>query len=257
MSGTSGSSLLGRRTVVTGAAANIGAATAELFAAEGALVVIGDIDDRAEETAERINASGGSAIYIRTDVSSESQMKSLLDSAVEVMGGLDVIANNAGVLQMSPTEEMSVEMWDLHMNVNLKSCFLAAKHGIPWMTSTGDSPSFITVSSIGGYRAFDGLLAYSASKGGIIALTRTLAVAYGPRGIRSNCIAPGVVDTSFNSPVIDALGGRASQDAWVEANVPLKRQAEPIEIAQVYRFLASEESSFVSGQVIYVDGAQT
>jgi NAD(P)-dependent dehydrogenase (short-subunit alcohol dehydrogenase family) len=243
----------GRRVVLTGAAANIGAATAELFAAQGASVVIGDIDERAQQTAERIVESGGRAWFVRTDVSDSAAMERLFARAAEHLGGVDVIVNNAGVQRSSPISEMTESDWDLHMSVNAKSCFLAAKHGVPYLRR-GSAPAIVNMASVGGFKAPAGLSGYSASKGAIIAFTRTLASELGPEGIRVNCVAPGWVDTPFNDPIVSHMGGREAQDQAVRAGVPLQRQGRPEEIAEAILYLASEASSFVTGHALVIDG---
>ena len=244
----------GRRVVLTGAAANIGAAAAELLASEGASIVIGDIDIRAQQTAERIRAAGGRAWFVETDVSNAAAMQNLFDTAAEHLGGIDVIINNAGIQRSAPVTELAEADWDLHMAVNAKSCFLAAKYGVPHLRASGSAPAIVNMASVGGFKAPAGLTAYSASKGAIIAFTRTLASELGPEGIRVNCVAPGWVDTPFNDPIVSHMGGRAAQDAAVRAGVPLQRQGRPDEIAEALLFLASEASSFVTGTALVIDG---
>lgn len=244
----------GRRVVITGAAANIGAATAELFASEGASVVIGDIDERAAATAERITAAGGRALFVRTDVSDGDSMQNLLRAAADEMGGIDVLANNAGVQRSSPITEMTESDWDLHMAVNARSCFLSARYGVPYLLDGGVSPAIVNMASVGGFKAPAGLAGYSASKGAIIAFTRTLAAELGPQGIRVNCVAPGWVDTPFNDPIVSHMGGRAAQDDAVRAGVPLQRQGRSAEIAEAFLYLATDASSFVTGHALVVDG---
>lgn len=244
----------GRRAVITGAAANIGAATAELFAREGAEVVIGDIDPRASDTAERIAAAGGRAWFVQTDVSDGEAMQNLFRSAAQHLGGIDVIANNAGVQRSSPITEMAESEWDLHMAVNARSCFLAAKYGVPYLRNGGVSPAIVNMASVGGFKAPAGLSGYSASKGAIIAFTRTLASELGPEGIRVNCVAPGWVDTPFNDPIVSHMGGPAAQDEAVRAGVPLQRQGRADEIAEAFVFLASDASSFMTGHALVIDG---
>jgi len=249
-----GGRMQGRRVVITGAAANIGAAAAELFAAEGAAVVIGDIDPAAERTVERIVAAGGRAWFVPTDVSNGEAMQNLFRTAADHLGGIDVIANNAGVQRSSPITEMPESDWDLHMAVNARSCFLAAKYGVPYLRDGAVSPAIVNMASVGGFKAPAGLAGYSASKGAIIAFTRTLASELGPEGIRVNCIAPGWVDTPFNDPIVSHMGGREAQDAAVRAAVPLQRQGRADEIAEAFVFLASDASSFMTGHALVVDG---
>lgn len=246
--------MAGRRVVLTGAAANIGAATAELLAAEGADIVIGDVDERAADVAQRIVEAGGRVWFVRTDVSRSDDMRALFDAAVERLGGVDVIINNAGVQRSAPITEMTEDEWDLHMSINARSCFLAARHGVPHLRASGTSPVIVNMASVGGFKAPAGLSAYSASKGAIIAFTRTLAAELGPEGIRVNAVAPGWVDTPFNDPIVSHMGGRAVQDEAVRAGVPLQRQGRPEEIAEAFLYLASDASSFMTGQAVVIDG---
>ena len=251
---TPGIRMAGRRVVLTGAAANIGAATAELLASEGAEIVIGDIDERAGAVVDRIVESGGRARFVKTDVSSAEDMRALFDAGHEFLGGIDVIINNAGIQRSSPITEMSEADWDLHMSVNARSCFLAAKYGVPHLRASGVSPAIVNMASVGGFKAPAGLSAYSASKGAIIAFTRTLASELGPEGIRVNAVAPGWVDTPFNDPIVSHMGGRSAQDEAVRAGVPLQRQGRAAEIAEAFVYLASDVSSFVTGHALIIDG---
>ncbi|GAB3411923.1 SDR family NAD(P)-dependent oxidoreductase [Schumannella luteola] len=244
----------GRRVVITGAAANIGAATARLLGAEGASVVIGDLDDRAQLVVDELVDAGVTATFVKTDVSNGESMQALLAAANEFLGGIDVIINNAGVQRSSAISEMSESDWDLHMNVNARSCFLAARYGVPYLRESGRNPAIVNMASVGGYKAPAGLSGYSASKGAIIAFTRTVATELGPDGIRVNAIAPGWVDTSFNDPIVAHMGGKAVQDAQVAAGVPLGRQGRSDEIAEAFLFLASDASTFMTGQTIVIDG---
>lgn len=246
--------MTGRRVVITGAAANIGEATAELLAEEGAAIVIGDIDSRAADVAERLRTAGAQAEFVSVDVSDAAAMDHLFARAAEVMGGIDVIINNAGVQRSSPIDEMTEETWDLHMRVNARSCFLAARYGVPHLRRGGREPAIVNMASVGGFKAPAGLSAYSASKGAIIAFTRTLAAELGPEGIRVNAVAPGWVDTPFNDPIVAHMGGREAQEASVKAVVPLGRQGTPGEIAEAMLFLASEASGFMTGQAMIIDG---
>ncbi len=240
--------------MLTGAAANIGAAAAALFASEGARLVIGDIDPAAAETAARVSTPEHEVSFVRTDVSSAGDMANLFAAAADAMGGIDVIVNNAGVQRSAAITDMSESDWDLHMAVNAKSCFLAANLGVPYLRSTGREPSIVNMASVGGLRGPAGLTGYAASKGAIIAFTRTLAGELGPEGIRVNCVAPGWIDTAFNDPVIAHMGGREVQARSIAAGVALRRQGRPDEVAQALLVLASTESSFITGQTLIIDG---
>jgi len=246
--------LQGRRVVLTGAAANIGAATADLFGAEGASLVIGDIDERAQGTVDRLTTAGVPALFVHTDVSDGSSVAELFERAAEFMGGIDVIVNNAGVQRSSPITDMSEADWDLHMSVNARSCFLAAKYGIPYLRESGAAASIVNMASVGGIKAPAGLTGYSASKGAIIAFSKTLSSELGSEGIRVNCVAPGWIDTSFNDPIVAHMGGRAVQDQAVAAGVPLGRQGRSEEVAEAFLFLASDASTFITGQTLIIDG---
>lgn len=250
----SGPRLAGRRVVLTGAAANIGAATARLFGDEGASIVIGDIDDGAQGTVDALVGSGVEAAFVKTDVSDGPSMQNLFAKAAEFLGGIDVIINNAGIQRSAAITDMAEDDWDIHMRVNARSCFLAAKYGIPYLRESGDHPAIVNMASVGGIKAPAGLTGYSASKGAIIAFTRTLSSEIGPEGIRVNAVAPGWVDTSFNDPVIAHMGGKEALDRSVKAGVPLGRQGRPEEVAETFLYLASSASGFVTGQTIVIDG---
>lgn len=245
--------LEGKRVVITGAAANIGKATALLFAAEGASLVVGDIDEQAQRTADEAAGRGAKATFVRTDVTSSDDVKQLMDAASEVMGGIDVIVNNAGLQRSGSVTEFTEDDWDALMRVNPRSCFLGAKFGVPHLRRAGGG-AIVNTASLAGVKGGPGLTAYSASKGAIVAFTKALAAELAPDRIRVNAICPGWIDTPFNQPAIDFMGGRDKQAEAIEAIVPLNRQGVPGEVATGMVFLASDMSSYMTGQALIIDG---
>lgn len=241
----------GKRVVMTGTAANIGAATAKLFGAEGGRLVLADIDEAAESTAAAVRDAGGEATFVKTDVTDEDQVAALAAKAEEELGGIDVVVCNAGLQRSGAVAEFDVADWDALMLVNPRSCFLMAKHCTPKM---GEGGAIVNTSSLAGLKGGPGMSGYSASKGAIIGFTRALSMELAPRGIRANTICPGWVDTAFNQPAIDFMGGPDAQAEAIAAVVPLNRQASPEEIAEGMLFLASDMSSYMTGQSIFIDG---
>lgn len=248
-----GGKLKGKRIVVTGTAANIGKATALLFAREGAVLVLADVDESAQQTADEAGAEGARATFVRTDVTSGAEMERLMDAAAEAMGGIDVIVNNAGLQRSGSVTDFSEDDWDALMRVNPRSCFLGAKFGVPHLRRSGGGV-IVNTASLAGVKGGPGMTAYSASKGAIIAFTRALAAELASDRIRVNAICPGWIDTPFNQPAIDFMGGREEQEKVVKAIVPLGRQGVPEEVADGMVFLASDMSSYMTGQALIVDG---
>jgi dihydroanticapsin dehydrogenase len=247
----------GKRAVVTGGASGIGGATVDLLAERGAAVVFGDIEgERIAERQARLGGAGHRVEAVRTDVGDEAAIVALIERAVEFMGGIDVVINVAGVQRAAPVTETEPDSWDRQFAVNAKSCYLTAKYAVPEMIKAGGG-SFVSVASVAAVKGMGGLSAYSASKGAIISLTRSLAVELGPAGIRVNCLCPGWVDTPFNGPIISFMGGLDAQDVVIKRDVPLGRQALPPEMAEVLVFLASDAASYLTGQAVVVDGGVT
>lgn len=246
--------MVGKRVVMTGGAANIGRSTALTFARHGAQVVIGDIDSEgAEETVALIRQQGGDASFVHTDVTNEAAMASLIKEAVETMGGLDAAFFNAGLQRSGTVTEFEVEDWDALFRVNPRHCFLGTKYTVPHLRENGGGAIVLT-SSLAGVKGGPGMTAYSASKGAIVGFGRALAAELAADGIRVNVLCPGWIDTPFNQPAIDFMGGRASQEAVIRDVVPLGRQGTPEEIASSVLYLASDASSYMTGQILLVDG---
>lgn len=244
----------GKRVVITGAASGIGRATALLLASEGAVVTIGDINESGgKETAAAISANGRTAHFFRTDVSVATDVETLMAGAAERMGGIDVVVNNAGVQRSGLVTEFTEDDWDLLMRVNPKSCFFGVKYGVPYLRRAGGG-AVVNVASLAALKGGAGMTAYSASKGAIVAFTKALAAELAPDRIRVNAICPGWIDTPFNQPAIDFMGGRQAQDAVVAQIVPLQRQGTPEEIAAGILYLASDASSYMTGQALVIDG---
>jgi dihydroanticapsin dehydrogenase len=217
-------------------------------------VAIGDINEEGgRQTVDDIEAAGGRAFFVRCDVTKAADVEALMRAAAELMGGIDIIVNNAGVQRSGRVTEFSEEEWDLLMQVNPRSCFLGVKYGAPHLQRRGGGV-IVNVASLAGLKGGPGMTAYSASKGAIVAFTKALAPELAPDGIRVNALCPGWIDTPFNQPAIDFMGGQTAQDQVVRQIVPMARQGTPEEIASGMLFLASDASSYMTGQALVIDG---
>jgi 3-oxoacyl-[acyl-carrier protein] reductase len=236
--------------LVTGAGSGIGRASAERFAAEGAQVVVVDVRG-ADETAATIAAAGREALALATDVGDEEAVAAMADAALERFGRVDVLMNNAGILDSyEPAAETSTETWNRILGVNLSGQFFTSRALLPQMVERGDG-AIVNVASTAGLNGGNGGAAYTTSKHAVIGFTRQLCFDYARKGIRCNVICPGAVETGMTKEIF------ASPDAAVMAAVesaPIGRWAQPEELAAAALFLASDEASFVSGAVYVVDG---
>ncbi|MFC4640165.1 SDR family NAD(P)-dependent oxidoreductase [Deinococcus hohokamensis] len=253
--------LSGRVLLVTGAASGIGRAIALAAASEGARVVAADVSrEGAQRTVADILAAEGEATFVPCDVADQGQVQALVDTTVSHFGQLDVLVNNAGIAGDGvPAHELEVDLWDRVMAVNLRGPFLCARYALPHLMRSGGV--IVNVASTYGLVGAPNAPAYCASKGGVVALTRQLAVDYGPRGVRVNAVCPGYVDTDMGGrraslPPQEAQAANERREANA-ARQPLGRQAHADEIAQAVLFLASEGSSFMTGSVVTVDGGCT
>ncbi len=240
-----------KRIIITGGVNNIGKEAARHFVAEGAKVVIGDINEAAGRAA--VAELGPSTHFVKVDVTDEASVRQLIESAVAWLGGLDVLCQNAGLQHSGAVTEFDAKRWDAIFAVNSRAHFFGAKHAIPHLRKSGKG-SIINTASLAGKRGGPGMTAYSASKGAVIAFGTALAMELARDNIRVNTICPGWVDTPFNQPAIDFMGGRTQQEKVVKQIVPLGRQAIPSEIAPLFVYLASDESSYMTAQAITIDG---
>ncbi len=238
--------------IVTGASAGIGRATAKLFAAEGARLVVGARRQSELDTlVAEIEAAGGKAVALAGDVRSEDYAKALVALSVETYGRLDVAFNNAGTLgEAGPSTEVSEAGWSDAIAINLTGSFLGAKHQIAEMIKHGGGSVIFTSTFVGYSFAFPGVAAYAASKAGLIGLTQALAAEFGPQAVRVNAILPGAVDTDMYREMNDTDG----KQSFVTNLHALKRVATPEELARSVLYLASDDSAFVTGTASLVDG---
>ena len=243
--------LAGKRIILTGGVNNIGKEAAVHFVKEGARVVVGDIDEAGGR--RTVAELGPNAHFIAVDVTREDSVRNLLELGVKWLGGLDVLAQNAGLQHSGLVTDFDATRWDALFAVNSRAHFFGAKYAVPHLRKAGKG-SIINTSSLAGQRGGPGMTAYSASKGAVIAFSTALAIELAKDNIRVNTICPGWVDTPFNQPAINFMGGRDSQAAVVKAVVPLGRQAASSEIAPLFVYLASDESSYMTAQAITVDG---
>ena len=243
--------LAGRRVIVTGAATGIGRAVAAAAAAEGARVVIADLAEDAGRTAAL--ELGPAVRFIHCDVADEASVASMTAEAVDWLGGLDGLVNNAGLQLAGPLANFETRGWDRLMAVNVRGVFLATREAVPHLKAAGGG-SIVNTASLAAKRGGPGISAYAASKGAVMAFTTATALELAPHGIRANSVCPGFIDTPFNQPAIDFMGGRAAQAALVKQMVPLGRQATAEEVAPLYVYLLSEESAYVTAQALSIDG---
>lgn len=240
-----------KRIIITGGVNNIGKEAARQFVHEGAKVVIGDVNDAAGRTA--VAELGSNTHFVTVDVTDEMSVREFIESAVAWLGGLDVLCQNAGLQHSGAVTEFDTKRWDALFAVNSRAHFFGAKHAIPHLRKSGKG-SIINTASLAGKRGGPGMTAYSASKGAVIAFGTALAMEVAKDNIRVNTICPGWVDTPFNQPAIDFMGGRTQQENVVKQIVPLGRQAIPSEIAPLFVYLASDESSYMTAQALTIDG---
>ena len=241
--------LKGKVAIVTGSTSGMGRASAELFAREGAKVVVtGRNEARAKEVVDKIKAEGNEAIYVIVDTGKVEDCKIIVDKAIEAYGTIDILFNNAGALSVTPLTDVSLEEWNNVFNVNVTSALYLAQLVAPIMKSKGKGV-IINTSSVAGYAAHHGFAAYISSKHAMNGLTKSMAWELGPE-IRVNGIAPGLIDTAM----VASLGDINVVGDGMISGAPLKRAGKPEDIAKVALFLSCDDSAFVDGQTIKVDG---
>lgn len=247
----------GKACIVTGAGSGIGKAIAERFAEEGGKVVCVDLNEQTvAATVEGIEQAGGTAMAVAADVSDPQQVDGFVARCFERYGRLDVLVNNAGVNIPGVLHEVSDQVIDKTLNVNVKGAIYGCRSAIPHMLQQGKG-SIINMSSVNGLVSEPFLAVYSASKGAVVMLTRGVALDYAKQGIRCNAICPGWVDTPINYAHAEMLGGLEKVYASIDSFQPIGRPGEPREIAHLALFLASDEASFITGSIIAADGGMT
>ena len=243
--------------VITGGASGMGRSTALLFAREGAKVVVGDVDVGAGASLEvEAAAAGGVVAFQRCDVSVESDVAALVAEAESRFGKLDTIFNKAGIEQpVTPSDQVTEALFERVIDINLKGCFFGCKHAIPALLRNGGG-TIVNNSSVSAFANVGGNLSYAASKGGIMSMTRVIAIEYASRNIRCNAINPGVIDTGMNQRNLDLAKDPAELEQKWRSITPLGRMGTGDEIGEAVLFLASRQSSFVTGIGLVIDGGR-
>jgi NAD(P)-dependent dehydrogenase (short-subunit alcohol dehydrogenase family) len=247
-------SLDGEIAIITGGSRGIGRATVEVFVAHGASVVFCDLDaDLGQSVAREV---GDRARFIAADVSVESDVAAVAQACTEAFGPASVLVNNAGVNANFDATTMTGDDWDRFMGVDLKSAWLGAKYVLPHMREAGRG-AIVNVASMHALATLEGFFPYAAAKSGLVGMTRSLALDFGPHGIRVNAVAPGYIRTRLVQDSIDRNPDPEAAERSMVAGIALRRIGKPVEIANVIRFLASEEASYISGTTIHIDGGVT
>lgn len=254
---TLGTKLAGKKALVTGAGSGIGEAMVTLFATEGAKVAVVDWDlAAAERVAATIRGAGGEAIALRADVSQGGDAEHMIAQTVERLGGLDVLCNNAGIGVAAVCHETSEEDWDRTMAIDLKGVFLGSKYAIPHFLSQG-SGVICNTSSVAGQVGVNNRAAYCAAKAGVLGLTKSIAIDYAERGIRCNALLPGTVESPWIGKILAQQADPEAQRRLMQARQPIGRMGRPDEIARAALYLCSDDSSFVTGSGLVIDGGLT
>ncbi len=247
------SSLAGKSTVITGGAGGIGMACAERFATEGARIIVADVEEEAgEAVADRLRNAGGDVQFRKTDVGNRSDVEALVADTVALYGGVDVLINNAAILRIAGCLDVTEQDFDDTVRINLKGYFLCAQAAARQMVSQGTGGSIVNMSSVQAVMAAQGILPYVVCKGGVNQLTTSMSVELAAENIRVNAIGPGTILTEMAKTLLSDDVARNK----VLSRTPSGRCGDPAEIAAIAVFLASDESSYVTGQCIYADGGR-
>ncbi|MCX6748041.1 MAG: SDR family oxidoreductase [Candidatus Pacearchaeota archaeon] len=239
-------SLLNKVAIVTGSARGIGQAIAVEFARQGADVVVSDIIP-GDDTLKKIKTLKRKAIYVKTDVTNKKDIENLINETIKNFKKIDILVNNAGIFITQPTLDCSQENWDKTININLRGYFLCAQAALKHMKK---GASIINISSVAGISGYAMAAAYCASKGGVRLLTKSLAVEFGPKGIRVNSIHPGIIETAMTQGILE---DKKIKESTI-SKLPLRRTGQPIDIAGPAVFLASDAASYITGEELVVDG---
>jgi 3-oxoacyl-[acyl-carrier protein] reductase len=246
----------GRVAIVAGASSGFGAEIARLFALAGArLTLAARREDRLRAVAASLEAER--VLSVLTDVTVEAQVKRMVDATLERFGRIDVLVNSAGIIARTPVAEVQESEWDRLMAVNLKGPFLCCKHALPHMIARGDGRIVNVASYLGLYAGSGGTPAYNASKGGVVMLTRSIAVRHGPDGVRANAICPGFIKTELNRDLIDGAPDPAAKEREIASAYPLRRLGAPDDVAYAALYLASDASNWVTGACLMLEGGLT
>lgn len=248
-----------RVAIITGGASGFGSAIARRFAEAGARVIIASRRDAlCHQVAKEINENGGIALGLRLDVTDENQIKDVVQETVSRMERVDILINNAGTMSRTPVPEIQLDEWDEVQATNLQGPILCCKYVLPQFLAQGDGGAIVNIASYLGLHGGGGNTpAYSASKGGLIALTKSLAVKYGPDQIRVNAICPAFVKTPLNAWIIDQAEDPRKKEQEIAARYPLLRIGRPDDVAYAALFLASDAANWITGATLFVDGGLT
>lgn len=238
--------------IITGAGSGFGRATAELYAKEGAKIVVVDYNEEtAQQTAAGIRENGGEAVAVKADVSNESDVKHFIQTAIDTYGQIDILFNNAGIYAPGTVEDTSMDDWNRSLNVNITALFLASKYAMPYLKET--KGNIINTASAGGIIGFPDAISYATTKGAVISFTRAMAVDYAEASVRINAICPG---TGITGMTKDLLEIEEVYQGFV-APIPMKRLGEASDVANAALFLGSDLSSYITGHALPVDGGWT
>jgi NAD(P)-dependent dehydrogenase (short-subunit alcohol dehydrogenase family) len=245
--------LQGKVAIITGATDGIGKATALKFASEGAKVIMVGRDEARGRSAEAEVKKVGDGVYLKADVSDSSQVKKFIEETIRRHGRIDVLVNNAGIVHAGTILTTSEEIWDQIIDINLKGVFLCCKYTIPHMQKNGGGV-IVNIGSINSMMAMENEAVYDTSKGGVLMLTKTIAVDFAKSNIRANCILPGAVESTMLEASLNAASDPAKAREWTIQRHPVGRIGKPEEIAEVALFLAADAPPFMTGATIPVDG---